>query len=59
MSIRSFFKGLFEDELEVRKDRGDYIELLRINESLFNFDIQRVRIPKREVIDVDAKKLLK
>ena len=59
MSIRSFFKGLFEDELEVRKDRGDYIELLRIKESIFNFDIQRIRIPKREVIDVDEKKLLK
>ena len=48
MSIKSFFRGLFEDELEVKRDKGDYIELLRIKESLFNFEIQRVRIPKSE-----------
>ena len=58
MSIKNFLKGLFEDELEVRRDKGEYIELLRIKESLFNFDIQRIRIPKKEMIDVDAKKLL-
>ena len=48
MSIKSFFRGLFLDEFEIRKDKGDYIELLKIKESLFNFEMQRVRIPKSE-----------
>ena len=58
MSIKSFLKGLFEDELEGKKVKGDYIELLKIKDTLFNSEIQRVRIPKREMIDVEAKKLL-
>jgi len=58
MSIKGFFKGLFEDEIEVKRDKGDYIELLRIKDSLFNCDIQRIRIPKKEMIDVETKKLL-
>lgn len=58
MSFKSFFRGLFEDELEVKRDRGDYIELLRIKESLFNFDIQRIRIPKSEKKVIDVKRKL-
>ena len=56
MSIKSFFRGLFEDELEIKKDREDYIELLKIKESLFNFEIQRVRIPKSESKAIGFKK---
>ena len=58
MSIKSFFKELFEDEIEVKKDKGDYIELLRIKESMFNFDIQRIRIPKSDMKAIDVEKKL-
>jgi len=58
--IKNFFKNLTEDHDVIKRDKGDYIELLEINETLFAFNTKRVRIPKgsmNQIEPIDVKLL--
>ena len=48
MGIMNWFKNNFTYEGEAVRDKGEYFEVIRIKESLFNFQGEKIKIPKGE-----------
>ena len=60
MGILRWIKNNFNSEEDIIKDKGEYFEALRIKESIFNFEIERIRIPKSndKLLEGNVKKVI-